>query len=386
VITSSSAISCGATSSYSRRDIITDLGMRIFNQKYILEFNVTPSKNDVYNYVLSICNEKTMLSLNKMANKITIDSYEFDNNNINITLVSYDDQLNINSQQDFQFPLQIKISEETQNKFTQWINDNNKLDMMTVNAWYNADDETALNKNMNLFFDNAIIDFVKENNSSFFNFINTFDLDIKFEPYSFHLYDESGISVNSFLNNFINKKIKIVFFECTEFNLSIGSSEHNSWVDTSITTGSKPEKVNLDVARLNDADASQIVDIDANFFATDSKVNAVKRFFNTAIYNFYLKYLGHSDSSDFVLTNTHDWWKELNSTISLEYENQTIPLKWDQSDNDCFDNFIDFVNQHNNPVEDIVNIENVKLIITVGDNEWFTGTLEINCNLNISHL
>jgi hypothetical protein len=77
-------------------------------------------------------------------------------------------------------------------------------------------------------------------------------------------------------------------------------------VDTSITTGSKPEKVNLDVARLNDADASQIVDIDANFFATDSKVNAVKRFFNTAIYNFYLKYLGHSDSSDFVLTNTHD--------------------------------------------------------------------------------
>jgi hypothetical protein len=57
----------------------------------------------------------------------------------------------------------------------------------------------------------------------------------------------------------------------------------------------------------------------------------------------------------------------------------------DQSDNDCFDNFIDFVNQHNNPVEDIrLNIERpVKLIITVGDNEWFTGTLEFNFNLMI---
>jgi hypothetical protein len=121
VTTSSSAISCGVTTNDEGipRDILTDLGMMNTNEKYVLEFNKTPTKDDVYNYILSICNNKSMLTLNQVVGKITIQSYEFTNSNLKVTLVSYDNNLNIDGQSDFEFPLQIQINEEIKNEFTQ---------------------------------------------------------------------------------------------------------------------------------------------------------------------------------------------------------------------------------------------------------------------------
>jgi hypothetical protein len=60
-------------------------------------------------------------------------------------------------------------------------------------------------------------------------------------------------------------------------------------------------------------------------------------------------------------------------------------MNYDENDNDCFAEFVAFVNENNNKDENPAYINDLKLIITVGDNEWFTGTLEFNFNLMIDN-
>jgi hypothetical protein len=162
---------------------------------------------------------------------------------------------------------------------------------------------------MNNFFNTEIINFIEKNDSEFSNFIKAFKLNIKFEPKTYYFYDESGILVNSFSQNFEkSKEIKIVSFKCTEIELSMDTN-NSSYVDFPITVGSKPEKVNLGVVKLKDSTVSEAVEIKKSILLDDDisgKNVIINHEFNTAMFNFYNRYLLNADSNAFETANTKD--------------------------------------------------------------------------------
>jgi hypothetical protein len=143
--------------------------------------------------------------------------------------------------------------------------------------------------------------------------------------------------------------------------------------------------VNFDAISVRDEAVqakSKNIDLPAAVLNVSSGIMAL---LNLGINNFYIDVLSANISS-FPLDRNCNWWgEEMNSKISIKYNDQSIPMNYDENDNDCFAEFIAFVNENNNKDENPAYINDLKLIITVGDNEWFTGTLEFNFNLMIDN-
>jgi hypothetical protein len=382
VTSSSSAISCGNTYDSNKYQVNTALGYVDVNTKYKLEFGVVPTKDTIFEFVKSTCRNQDALTAKNVVGKVTLESYKFSNNNLTVTLILVNDNLEADDREEYQYSLDIDSDNDSINDFFAETSKNLKIE--TIKSWYDSDDKEKLNTNMNLYFNSEFANFTNEKYASFSRFISNSGIELKLQPSYFFFYDESGFSLSEFSNRLSNNNdINIVYFECTRMELQLGSVSYD--IETTMLIGEKPQTVNFDAISVRDEAVqakSKNIDLPAAVLNVSSGIMAL---LNLGINNFYIDVLSANISS-FPLDRNCNWWgEEMNSKILIEYNEQSIPMNYDENDNDCFAEFVAFVNEKNNKDENPAYINDLKLIITVGDNEWFTGTLEFNFNLMIDN-
>jgi hypothetical protein len=249
VTTSSSAISCGNTYDSNKYQVNTALGYVDVNTKYKLEFGVVPTKDTIFEFVKSTCRNQDALTAKNVVGKVTLESYKFSNNNLTVTLILVNDNLEADDREEYQYSLDIDSDNDSINDFFAETSKNLKIE--TIKSWYDSDDKEKLNTNMNLYFNSEFANFTNEKYASFSRFISNSGIELKLQPSYFFFYDESGFSLSEFSNRLSNNNdINIVYFECTRMELQLGSVSYD--IETTMLIGEKPQTVNFDAISVRD--------------------------------------------------------------------------------------------------------------------------------------
>jgi hypothetical protein len=117
VTSSSSAISCGNTYDSNKYQVNTALGYVDVNTKYKLEFGVVPTKDTIFEFVKSTCRNQDALTAKNVVGKVTLESYKFSNNNLTVTLILVNDNLEADDREEYQYSLDIDSDNDSINDF-----------------------------------------------------------------------------------------------------------------------------------------------------------------------------------------------------------------------------------------------------------------------------